>query len=81
MTSTISVVDPRLLLAHERWAARLARALVHDDDLAQDIVQEARVSFWRRGAFFLVFRLTRSGSFFPPVSRFHSSKVWGEIFP
>jgi RNA polymerase sigma factor (sigma-70 family) len=40
-------MDVSLLLAHERWAARLARALLHDDDLAEDIVQEARVSFWR----------------------------------
>jgi RNA polymerase sigma factor (sigma-70 family) len=40
-------VDLSLLLAHERWAGRLARALVHDDDIAEDIVQEARVSFWR----------------------------------
>jgi hypothetical protein len=26
-------------------------------------------------------RFTRSGSFFPPVSRFHSSNVSLEIFP
>jgi RNA polymerase sigma-70 factor (ECF subfamily) len=42
-------VDLGRLLAHEPWAGRLARALVHDDDLADDIVQEARVSFWRKG--------------------------------
>jgi hypothetical protein len=29
----------------------------------------------------LVFFFTRSGSFRPPVSRFHSSNVWLEIFP
>ena len=28
-----------------------------------------------------VFRFTRSGSFFPPVSRFHSSNVCAEILP
>jgi hypothetical protein len=28
-----------------------------------------------------VLRTTRSGSFLAPVSRFHSSKVWFEIFP
>jgi hypothetical protein len=27
------------------------------------------------------FGWTRSGSFAPPVSRFHSSKVWFEILP
>src|SRR5262245_54296643 len=27
------------------------------------------------------FRVMRSGSFFRPVSRFHSSNVWLEIFP
>ena len=32
-------------------------------------------------AFGLAARLTRSGRRFPPVSRFHSSYVAGEIFP
>ena len=31
--------------------------------------------------FFVVFFFTRSGSFLPPVSRFHSSKVSFEISP
>jgi len=45
--------------------------------------------FLVEGRFFAVDRFfaarrpgfTRSGSFFPPVSRFHSSKVCGEILP
>lgn len=37
------------LLRHERWAVRLARALVGDDDLAADLVQNARIAFWRQG--------------------------------
>src|SRR4029079_9239832 len=36
-----------------------------------------------RFRFFVVFAFffTRSGSFLPPVSRFHSSNVWAEILP
>ena len=41
--------DPGALLAHERWAWRLARALVSDTDEADEILQQARLSFWRRG--------------------------------
>jgi RNA polymerase sigma factor (sigma-70 family) len=47
--ATNTAIDLEVLLAHERWAGRLARALLRDDDLAEDVVQEARVSFWRKG--------------------------------
>jgi RNA polymerase sigma-70 factor (ECF subfamily) len=36
------------LLVQERWVRRLARALVGDTDEAEDLVQEARIAFWRR---------------------------------
>lgn len=42
-------MDIEALLVNERWVARLARALVRDDDEADDVVQDARVAFWRRG--------------------------------
>jgi len=40
-----------------------------------------RVAFALGLDFGLALGLTRSGSFAPPVSRFHSSKVWFEILP
>src|SRR5262245_12336478 len=36
------------LLENERWVRRLARALVRDDDEANDVVQQARVAYWQR---------------------------------
>ncbi len=43
-----TVVDLESLLSHESWARRLAAALVGNDDDAADLVQEARIAFWRR---------------------------------
>jgi RNA polymerase sigma factor (sigma-70 family) len=37
-----------LLLENERWVRRLARALVRDDDEADDVVQEAHIALWQR---------------------------------
>lgn len=45
---TSRTVELDALLAHEVWAIRLARALVGDDDEANEIVQRARIAFWRR---------------------------------
>jgi len=43
-----TTVDLETLLLHEPWVQRLARALVRDEDEAEDMVQEARIAFWRR---------------------------------
>ena len=49
------------------------------------LTQRRRFWVFRCVRFFPVFfrsvLRTRSGSFFAPVSRFHSSNVWSEIFP
>ncbi|HEY0708461.1 MAG TPA: RNA polymerase sigma factor, partial [Polyangia bacterium] len=34
-------------LGHGTWGHRLVRALVHDDDEAKDVLQEARLAAWR----------------------------------
>jgi DNA-directed RNA polymerase specialized sigma24 family protein len=43
-----SVFDVDALLEQECWVRRLARALVCDQDEADEVVQEARVAWWRR---------------------------------
>ena len=43
-----TMVGIEALLGHERWVRRLARALVRDDDEAEELVQEARLAWWRR---------------------------------
>ena len=45
---TENAVGIEALLGQERWVRRLARALVHDGDEAEDVVQEARVASWQR---------------------------------
>jgi RNA polymerase sigma-70 factor (ECF subfamily) len=45
---TETMVGVEALLGQERWVRRLARALIHDGDDAEDIVQQARVTSWRR---------------------------------
>jgi DNA-directed RNA polymerase specialized sigma24 family protein len=45
---TETVVGVEVLLEHERWVKRLARALVRDDDEAEDVIQEVRVTSWQR---------------------------------
>jgi RNA polymerase sigma factor (sigma-70 family) len=41
-------LDIDALLEQESWARRLARALVVDRDEADEVVQEARLAWWRR---------------------------------
>jgi DNA-directed RNA polymerase specialized sigma24 family protein len=45
---TETMVRVETLLGQERWVRRLARALIHDADEAEDIVQETRLTSWRR---------------------------------
>ena len=47
--------------------------------LVRDLLE--RLTFGLRLGLDFALRATRSGSFAPPVSRFHSSKVPGEISP
>jgi RNA polymerase sigma-70 factor (ECF subfamily) len=42
------MVGVESLLGQEQWVRRLARALVHDDDEAEDVVQETRLASWRQ---------------------------------
>src|SRR3712207_6559502 len=46
--STVESTGLEFLLAEERWVRRLARALASDGDDAEDVLQEARIAFWRR---------------------------------
>ena len=41
------MVGLEALLGQEQWVRRLARALMRDDDEAEDVVQEARLAVWR----------------------------------
>ena len=45
---TETMVGVEALLGQERWVRRLARALIQDGDEAEDILQETRVTSWRR---------------------------------
>jgi RNA polymerase sigma-70 factor (ECF subfamily) len=45
---TETMIGIEALLGQERWVRRLAGALVHDHDDAEDVIQEARVASWRR---------------------------------
>lgn len=46
MSSRCESTEP--LLAQAGWLRRFARALVHDDDLADDVAQSALVTAWQR---------------------------------
>jgi RNA polymerase sigma factor (sigma-70 family) len=45
---TDSVVGLERLLGQEQWVRRLARSLIHDSDEADDVLQETRLTSWRR---------------------------------
>ena len=57
--------DPAWLLADQRWLAALARSLVHDEQAAEDVVQETRLRAWRKPPG----DLTHAGAFLRRIAR------------